>query len=156
MNEDWKGLNLPQLIDLLEPVPQPDTVSMLPQTAGWIWLGLFGLIGIGIAVWRAVLWRKQTAYRRAALKELKTFSEDPDQLASLVRRTALSAYPRAEIASLHGRDWLSFLDSTYDGSAFLDGPGKCLADSPYRKEVSTAGAKEAVRIWIKTHRKEAA
>ena len=156
MNEDWKGLNLPQLIDLLEPVPQPDAVSMLPQTTGWIWLGLFVLIGIGIAVWRAIRWRKRTAYRRAALKELDAYSEDPAQLASLIRRTALSAYPRTEIASLHGNDWLSFLDSTYDGGAFLNGPGKCLADGPYHGESSAPGVKDAVRIWIKTHRREAA
>ena len=156
MNEDWKGLNLPQLIDLLEPVPEPDTISMMPQTAGWIWLGLAVLAGIGFAAWRFYRWRQQTAYRREALAELAACGDNPRQLADLLRRTALTAYPRAEVASLYGREWLAFLDRTYDGNAFLDGPGQCLADAPYRRKTETSDLTPVVREWIRTHRREAA
>ena len=156
MNEEWKGLNLPQLIDLLEPVPEPEAISMVPQTAGWIWLALAVLAGIALAAWRFYLWRKKTAYRREALAALATCGDDPHQLADLLRRTALTAYPRAEVASLHGRDWLAFLDKTYGGNAFLDGPGQCVADTPYRRQVETSGLAPVVRKWIRTHRTEAA
>ena len=32
------------MIDLLEPAPEPDPVSMWPQTMGWLWLGLILLV----------------------------------------------------------------------------------------------------------------
>lgn len=33
---DYEGLNLPQLLDLMHDIVVPDPVSWLPQTAGWL------------------------------------------------------------------------------------------------------------------------
>src|SRR5262245_3171457 len=42
-------------------------------------------------------------------------------LALLVRRTALAAFPRQEVASLAGPAWLAFLDRSYGGHEFSQG-----------------------------------
>jgi len=150
MNEDWQGLSLVELLDLLEPVPEPAPISMWPQTIGWLWLSLIVLFALGYIGYRLARYRRRTAYRRAALAELATYPDD-NALALLIRRTALAAYPRARVASLSGRAWLSFLDRTGSGSSFTDGPGKSLATAPYRDTAAETGARQAVSRWIRHH-----
>lgn len=152
MNSDWTGLNLADLVDLLEPLPEPEPVSMVPQTAGWIWLGLALLAISGLVVRWVRIRRRKTAYRRQALAELARCPDEARRLADLLRRTALSAYPRAEVASLHGAAWLAFLDRAYGGSAFSEGPGRHLIAAPYRPETTQEPLKPLVRTWIKMHR----
>ena len=43
MSQHLDGLNLVELLDLLEPVPQPMPISMAPQTPGWIVLAVLAL-----------------------------------------------------------------------------------------------------------------
>ena len=154
MKEEWKGLNLVDLMDLLEPVPEPEPVSMMPQTAGWYWLG--GVFAVLVVLGARHLWRhwQKNAYRRQALAELDQSTGDPTSLATLVRRTALAAFPRQDVASLHGKDWLDFLDKSYGGTAFTTGPGRDLATAPYRQEQTSGQLKDLVRTWIRDHRGE--
>ncbi len=151
MNEDWQGLSLVELLDRLEPVPQPAPISMWPQTIGWLLLLLIVLLALGYLGYRLARYRRRTAYRRAALAELAACPDDK-ALALLVRRTALAAYPRARIASLSGRAWLTFLDRTGAGSDFTEGPGKSLATAPYRDTAAETGTRQAVSRWIRRHR----
>lgn len=155
MNEEWKGLGLAELIDLLEPVPAPEPVSMVPQTVGWIWLAAFVLVSLTIVIRRVHLWRKRTAYRREALAELEALPDDPHLVADLLRRTALTAYRREEVALLHGKEWLAFLDKTYGGSGFSEDPGRQVAYAAYQTQHQTSSLKPVVRDWIKTHRETA-
>lgn len=154
MNEEWKGLSLAELIDLLEPVPEPAPISMAPQTIGWVWLGLVVLLLFAFVLWRLARHWRQNAYRRAALAELARSSPDSSSLALLVRRTALAAYPRSTVASLFGETWLTFLDKAYGGSGFSNGPGKVLATAPYQSEAVDEPLRLLVKEWIKKHRKE--
>lgn len=156
MKDDWTGLNLAELIDLLEPVPEPTPVSMMPQTAGWLWLGVILLVMLGICFWKLLLWRRKTAYRREALAELATCPNNPQRLAELLRRTALSAYTRQDVAALHGSEWLAFLDRAYGGTGFSNGPGKAVAEAPYKKAGDSNDLKPLIRTWIKTHKGAAA
>ncbi|MEL7524202.1 MAG: DUF4381 domain-containing protein [Pseudomonadota bacterium] len=154
MNEEWKGLSLPELIDLLEPVREPAPISMSPQTIGWVWLGLFVLVVAALLFWRVAQHRRRNAYRRAALAELAQSAPDASALALLVRRTALAAYPRSSVASLFGETWLAFLDKAYGGNGFSNGPGKVLATAPYQGETADEPLKQLVKVWIEKHRKE--
>lgn len=43
----FDGLNLPQLIELMHEVVQPEPVSRLPQTVGW-WVVLGWLVAVGL------------------------------------------------------------------------------------------------------------
>jgi hypothetical protein len=146
--------NLVSLLDKLVYPPEPLAVSLVPQTTGWLVLLVCGLVGIAFLARILVIRHRANAYRRAALAALKTVDGDPAGLARIVRKTALEAFPRVEVASLYGKDWLAFLDDTCDGAEFVDGPGQFVARAPYRRAepVSEAGI-DAVRYWITNHRR---
>lgn len=154
MNED--GSSTPtSLIDLLgrlEEPPEPVPVVMTPQTAGWAVLAALLALGLAWLAWRA--WRRwrAAAYRRAALEALSAAGDDPAAVADILRRTALAAWPRERVASLTGLDWLHFLDAT-GGDGFADGPGRALAEAPYRTEhAPVPGLGDAAAHWVRRHR----
>lgn len=146
-------------------IPLPAEVTLWPQT--WPSRILLVVVVIGLicaALWALRRWRINR-YRREALSELKrieagaaasTPAELSAALASLVRRTAIAAFPREQVASLTGAAWLSFLDRTEGRHAFSEGPGRALEISAYRQAatVNSSGLINAVRSWIKLHRKE--
>ncbi len=151
MGEDLSKLTLVELLDLLEPIPEPPQVSLWPQTAGWIWLGL---ALAGVVAWLVRRWlmnRRANAYRRAALKAIAAAGEDPTALAAVLRRAALAGYPRAEVAGLYGEDWLAFLDEAYGGTGFREGPGRLLAMAPYTSARSAPDLASLVALWVRHH-----
>ena len=150
----------PNLVDLLDKLvvpPEPAPVSMVPQTAGWIIVAALLLVMMALAVVRHVRQRRRNAYRRAALAALEDAGDDPAQIAVVLRRCALAAYPRAKVAGLSGEDWLAFLDETLGRSAFSSGPGQHLATAPYRATTPASPELAALaRDWITGHRSEIA
>ena len=156
MSEDLSTLNLVELLDLLEPVPEPPPVSLWPETAGWIWVGIFLIIGIVMFVRRWLLHRRANAYRRAALKELDAAGDDPAMIAAILRRTALAAFPRSKAAALYGADWLAFLDNAYGGTGFREGPGQAIAKAPYAGADDSAGLSPLAAEWVRRHRRDVA
>lgn len=154
MSEDLDGLNLVELLDLLEPVTEPAPVSLMPQTVGWVFVVLGVLLLGAYLTRRTYVHLRDNAYRRAALVELAATGNDAARIATLLRRTALAAFPREAVAGLHGTDWLAFLDKTFSGSGFSDGPGQILLTAPYRQSETNANVTDLARDWIKTHRRE--
>jgi hypothetical protein len=142
-------------------IPLPAPVSLWPQT--WplrIVLAIL-IAGVLFGVWRLVRSWHRNRYRRAALAELDRIegalgtappANSSIALASLVRRTALAAFPREQIASLAGPAWLAFLDRSADMRDFSQGAGQALETSVYQPALgdprSLAGV---VRHWIKAH-----
>jgi len=127
---------------------------------------------VALAIWGGcVAYRRHRAsrYRRLALVELARIEAalaDPEHrpgalaaLPVLVKRTALASHPRAEIASLSTRSWLEFLDASYGGRGFSEGPGYLLSTLAYASPASvqkiTGGELGAliwlVRTWIQRH-----
>ncbi len=157
MNEDGATpdvTNLVDLIDRLAEPAEPAPVSMVPATAGWTVLAvLLGLAVLWLVWWGARRWRAN-AYRRAALAELATAGDDPGTVAAILRRTALAAWPRTRVASLHGDEWLRFLDTTARGEGFVDGPGAVLARAPYRTAGPAPGLGALAARWVRRHRVE--
>jgi hypothetical protein len=151
MTPDLQGLNLIELLDLLEPAPEPPPVSLMPQTAGWIWLGLALLAGLALLIRAVLRHRRANAYRRAGLAALAGAGDDPARIAPVLRRTALAGFPRTEVAGLTGADWLAFLDRTLPGAGFTDGPGRVLAEAPYREVPAPPGLAALARRWIRSH-----
>jgi len=152
MKEEFEGLGLVELIGLLEDVPEPPEIALTPQTPGWIVVGILALVSVVLAlrwVWRR---RRANAYRRAALEALDVSQDDPVAIASILRRAALVAYPRSEVAALDGDRWLAFLDGTYPGSGFVNGPGSVIATAPYRPERASPEARRVASEWVRKHK----
>jgi len=160
MSQHLEGKDLVELLDMLEPVPEPAAVSLMPQTPGWIVLGIVVVVAVWWGLRRMRARRRAGAYRRAALAELdrardragNRTGDDGAYIATLLRRTALAGYPRAQVAGLTGDDWLNFLDQSYDGKGFSGPEGKALLAAPYRRNIPQPGLADLARTWITTHR----
>jgi hypothetical protein len=152
----------------LHDVVAPPPVSWAPQTVGWAVLA--AALVVLLAWWGWWAWKRAQAnrYRKVALAEVdqveKALRDDPSSgrtalgaVNEILKRTALTAWPRAEVASLAGEEWLEFLDATGGGRDFRDRPGRALADRVYASGDLTAGEDErrafleAVRRWIRHH-----
>ena len=73
---------------------------------------------------------------------------------ALLKRVALTAYPRSDVASLTGEAWVAFLDQTLSSNDFSMGSGQALIASHYEPEVRCdPGALHQLGVsWIKHHR----
>jgi uncharacterized protein DUF4381 len=152
MSTHLTGKNLIELLDLLEPVPDPPPISLWPQTPGWAVLGLIALV---LMFWGVrTMWARHRAraYRYAALAELAQTGDDAAHIAALLRRVALAGYPRRDVAGLTGAGWLTFLDQTYGGDGFSGPIGQALLLAPYRQSAPDAALADLARDWITTHR----
>ena len=153
MSDDLSTLNLVELYDQLVPPSAPPDVSMMPQTAGWAWLAGFAVVltGWGLRWW--YLRRKANAYRRAGLQALDNCGNDPTKIATLLRRTALGAFPRATVAGLTGDVWVSFLDKSLGQPLFAGTEaGRVLTKAPYAGGGPSDALADAARVWIKKHK----
>lgn len=156
-------------LEKLHEIVLPPAVSWMPQTAGWY--ALFGLIGL-VAVWLIFMRVRNfraNRYRRLALKRLDGIAEKvtvPEsresvltELSSLMKWTALRAYPRTRVAGLNGNQWLLFLDQTLGGNNFNQGEGRVLGELAYVPASHISSLSDAmisrlidlVRRWITEH-----
>lgn len=145
----------------LRDIHLPAAPDFWPPAPGW-WI--LGVLALGIASWGALLaWRQFRIHRQrrhilALLEQMErssdasTTAEYLGQLSNLTRRLALMRFPRHEIASLTGREWLQFLDRSGGDGQFSEGPGKVLAQGPYMRElpddVDSRALTQLVRQWI--------
>ena len=141
----------------------PDPVAWWPPAPGWWGLLALLILLIGLIWWGLRLYRKRRL-RRAAFAELKSvdilYRENGDKLeyarrlSVLLRRVALSFYPREEVAGLSGEAWLTFLDRAVHGGeghgGFTRGPGRALIEAPYNPhcEVNVSGLSTLARQWL--------
>src|SRR5262245_53317744 len=159
MNTDPTSLN--RLHDIVAPSPVP----WWPPAPGWYWVLGFLLIVLLVLILALFLRWQRNRYRREALEIWKAeFGQlsDPNsrapsivRLTELLKRTALSAFPRDEVAGLTGAAWFSFLDRTAANSSFSAGNGKLLEgaayDSVFAATVDEAQARAVaseVQHWI--------
>lgn len=149
-----QAVELAALRDIYVP-PAPD---WWPPAPGW-WLLL--LLLVAVSAWFA--WRGWSRFmlRRRLVDLLDELSlsdgSQPDRLrlirlSRLLRQVALREFPRAQVASLTGVAWLSFLDASGGGGGFVNGPGRVLADGPYQRQptdrVDWPALVTLVRGWL--------
>ncbi|WP_157018882.1 DUF4381 domain-containing protein [Mesorhizobium xinjiangense] len=156
MNGETQPVTLLDLLDRLVKAPEPPPVSMMPQTWGWVALALILLLAGTLIALRIRRRNLANAYRRFAIRELDAARDDPAAIAAILRRTALAAYPRRDVAGLAGEDWLRFLDERVEGTDFLEGPGRLVAEAPYRSAKDDPALYRIARGWIAHHRPEQA
>jgi uncharacterized protein DUF4381 len=146
-------------------VPQP--VSWMPQTWGWAVLALAALALLGWAIARGLRRYAANRYRREGLSELDRLEvgladdaargEALAALPELLKRVALAAWPRTEVAQLSGKSWIAFLRAHAGEADFPDVATDWLDDLEYRSKQPVMNADEArhitsaVRNWIEDH-----
>ena len=142
---------MPELHDIV----LPEAPSFWPATpAAYAVLALLVALVVGAALALARRHRRDR-YRRLALAELSEIERRGayHDLPALVKRTALQAAPRDEVASLSGEAWLRYLDASYGGDGFTRGPGRRLPELAYAG-VDAADVSDLMNLvhqWIQKH-----
>jgi hypothetical protein len=145
----------------LKDIHLPPAVSWWPPAPGW-WL--LALLVLGSAIWLARYLRhraKRPDLGREAEAELKkieaAWQEHKDdarlaaELSALLRRTAISLYPQADVAGMTGETWLQWLDARFGEDVFEKGEGRALLENAYRPEASLDDPEALialVRHWV--------
>jgi hypothetical protein len=145
----------PASLDRLHDIVAAEAAPWWPPAPGW-WL-IAALVGVWViaGVWALIARYRRDAYRRVALTELERLQAAGDAagLATLLKRVALSAFPREQVASLCGTAWLAFLDRTGATDAFTRGPGRSIEEAAFTRGAKPDAALfDAARRWILTHR----
>jgi hypothetical protein len=155
----------PASLENLQDIVVPEAVAWWPVAPGWYGIAFSVLAFSGWYAYRRLRRWHRDAYRREALQALAQLkararpgagSAVLAEAATLLRRVALSAYPRSRVAALGGERWLSFLDETGGGGAFADGAGRVLLAAAYRPaEAPAADDVHAALLlcerWIRAH-----
>lgn len=127
----------------------PDPAGWWPLAAGWWFVIVLAVVGLGWLLRRAVRRRLCYAPMRYALREFAAIEADylqhrnavvlGKQLSELLRRGMLAYAPRDQVAGLTGEAWLQWLDRGLPVPYFHTEGGKSLLMLPYRDVDSELG-----------------
>jgi Domain of unknown function (DUF4381) len=149
----------------LRDIAIPPPISWLPQTWGWAVLAALLVIALLAAFLVWLRHYRRNAYRREALRLLDGIEADirnpanrekgVHELTELLKRTALAAWPRGDVASLTGRALIERLGASKGDGAL----SRLLDDLEYHDGADIAAlpaesADELVvnsRRWIRRH-----
>lgn len=160
MSERFEGLNLPQLLDQVHELVVPEPVPWFPHTSGW-WVLLGWVLAVTLfAIVAIVRRRRRNRYRREALASLDAIAEQSQmsaaesarRVADIIKRTALVAYPRARVASLHGVEWARFLSESSGNDRQVTEAAESLASAAYRPGADGRRMLQPARRWVRVHR----
>jgi hypothetical protein len=142
-------MNQPQPLPLHD-IHLPPPLSWWPLAPGW-WYLLGLIIILSSILYFLVRWYKKGAIKREALICLQQIEEEYSKkgdslllvknLSTLLRRMALSSFPREKVAGLTGESWLQFLDNhnwtkpPQQSADFQSGAGQILLTAPYQPQV---------------------
>lgn len=144
----------------LRDIRLPPAISWWPPAPGW-WLLLLGLLLLITAIYAMYRHRQRRQLQRLALFELEELqqhysdSQNPQQLleglSRLLRQSAILHFPQHNCAGLVGSDWLIFLDQQLEDQPFSQGPGRLLAEAPYRPQsgqINSEALLTLCRRWL--------
>ena len=143
-------------------VVSPEAINWLPQTVGWLWLAVAGLLVSAHYGWKSLRHWYRNRYRREAAERLQQLGTDPDtkhlvaELNRLLKLVALAAYSRDQVARLSGDAWVEFLRRECTTTPFSEPQLQLLAFGVYRREaVDLSMAQSLLNAslqWIRDHR----
>lgn len=132
----------PDALAQLKDIHLPEPIGWWPLAPGWyVLMAILLVIVIGFIY----LDHKRRLHARAknqALKLLAVYKQQYEQenntqatsarISELLRRVALVYFPRSEVASIHGDDWIQFLNKTSKGIDFKP-VQSMLLESPFKR-----------------------
>lgn len=126
------------LAELRDVILPPDP-SFWPPAIGW-WLLAASAVILAVTVlygfryFSARLARASVVENVSNLKKLDSKTAVVE-LSILLKKIAVTKFPRAQVAGLTGSRWLEFLDQSGETDQFTRGPGRILATAPYSKQI---------------------
>lgn len=148
----------------LKDIHLPPAIGIWPPAPGWWIVGALLLVAVSfliIKLWQR--WRERT-YRRQALRQLQLIYSQwqhdkndvlfQQRVNQLLKQTALVAFPRDQVAALHGTGWQHFLDARLRKNIFAAPALQPFFDT-YRAQVepvATPILHDAAQRWIRRHR----
>jgi hypothetical protein len=149
--------SLQNLHDIAVPAP----ISWWPLAPGWYVLA--GVVALALLAGLLFLLRRhqRNRYRRLALGELSLIRQGAMPLyllPALLKRTALAAWPREQVASMSGAHWHAFLDQSAGVDLFGSGSGRLLdrlsygsAEPDILSESEGRQLLNASEVWLRDH-----
>lgn len=143
----------------LRDIHLPQAPDFWPPAPGW-WLAaavvLALLAWLGLTGWRRLRLQRRRRRLLQSLEQLdRTLGPEQDprfasEVSILLRRLALTRYPRQQVAGLTGEAWLRFLDRHGGDGGFTTGPGRVLADAPYAPQprIDREALRRLAEKWI--------
>lgn len=145
----------------LKELSVPEPVSWWPQTTGWYIVFAIALAALGWIILKQYQRYQHNQYRRDAFAQLKIMESEPakiGELPFLLRRAALSATARTDVAGLRGNDWIEWLNTSAGKELFREEDARALDDLVYADEAKgELGAAmrghliKASKTWMKVH-----
>ena len=140
----------------LQELPYPEAYPLLPETTCWLVLAGLLLLAGSWQCWR--VWRRwqQNGYRREALTQLRSLSNDEAyRLPFIMRKTALAAFDRTTVASLRSTAWIRWLNDRADQTLFEPEDAELLDQLAYSNAPLPAAEFSrlisASRGWVTRH-----
>lgn len=153
--------NQAQTVELAD-IHLPGKPAFWPPAPGW-WILSF--VVLALVTWSVLKFRryqKLKKHRQHIMQALQSLerqlqegrsNEAVAEMNMMLRRLALMHYPHKQIASLTGKQWLEFLDTSGRTTDFSQGAGRILADAPYLPQMPESfdikGLNKAVKNWVK-------
>ncbi len=145
----------------LRDIHLPGEPAFWPPALGW-WVVAAALIAllawvtvVALRRYRIHRQRQRVLMALARLEQGLASERTPEVLARisvLLRRLALTRFPRQQVAALTGSAWLRFLDESGGNGRFAGGPGRVLATGPYQRSLSpdldTTALTVLIREWV--------
>lgn len=158
--------NLPDPLAQLKDIHMPPPPESWPPAPGWFILtALAVIVLVALAWWLFRRW-KRNRYRREAMRELESLLAQYHRTehgaaylegyAALLKRIALTRYPRETVANLTAEAWVGFLDKSARTDEFSMGAGQVLIAGNYRPPADTEvidvpQLHRLAKHWIKRH-----
>ena len=157
---EYEGLQLSQLMDLMHDLVRPEPVVWTPQTIGWAVVAVWAVTVVAILLWHFIRRWRRNRYRREAMQELSDLESQEgldgqavaSAIATILKRTALAAYDRPQVADLYGQEWADFLCTSSANDSVVQEHAVAISNAAYAKDANGAELYMPVRRWIKVHR----
>ncbi len=148
------------LLEQLKDIHAPTDITWWPLAPGWWLLAAIILITVIICVHKIFKWRKQTAWRRMALKHLSKLWRNESQLDNaamiieintLLKRSLASKFSADDYLSQTGNAWSTTLNDHARPSSLSAKDITTLCDGAYQPnpEALEADIFKRIEIWIK-------
>lgn len=159
--------SVPNELAQLRDIHLPKPVGWWPLAPGWYMLAaIIAILLLSSMYW---IWYRhvQGRAKRRALRLLTSYEQHYQkqrqcaltcaQLSELLKRVALVYYPRQDVASLQGDDWIAFLNRTGKNVDFMEVRPQLL-EWPYRpgnhdESCDLTPLFHMTRLWITQRRK---